>query len=81
MAALDGVEVGTVAACWRHPVKSFQGFQADAIEVELSSELGLAAVRDVEATLRGAPPGKSPERVELTVHARGVDASVVWRGE
>ncbi|MCA9591520.1 MAG: hypothetical protein KC657_39765 [Myxococcales bacterium] len=65
-----------------HPQLAVEGaVSADAIEVELSSELGLAAVRDVEATLRGAPPGKSPERVELTVHARGVDASVVWRGE
>ncbi|MEZ5138201.1 MAG: MOSC N-terminal beta barrel domain-containing protein [Acidimicrobiales bacterium] len=34
MAALDGVEVGTVAACWRHPVKSFQGFRVEAIEVD-----------------------------------------------
>lgn len=34
MAALEGVEVGTVEACWRHPVKSFQGRSVDAIEVD-----------------------------------------------
>ena len=34
MAALGGVEVGRVEACWRHPVKSFQGFAVDAIEVD-----------------------------------------------
>lgn len=34
MAALEGVEVGAVASCWRHPVKSFQGFAVGAIEVD-----------------------------------------------
>ena len=31
---LEGVEVGRVDACWRYPVKSFQGFSVDAIEVD-----------------------------------------------
>lgn len=34
MSALAGIEIGTVEACWRHPVKSFQGFPVDAIEVD-----------------------------------------------
>ena len=34
MGALEGTVVGTVEACWRHPVKSLQGFPVDAIEVD-----------------------------------------------
>jgi uncharacterized protein YcbX len=34
MNALEGVAIGTVSACWRYPVKSFQGRPVDALEVD-----------------------------------------------
>lgn len=46
----DDASLGTVAACWRYPVKSFQGFTADRLEVDPSGVGGdrLHALIDTE---------------------------------
>jgi uncharacterized protein YcbX len=46
----DGAAIGTVTACWRYPVKSFQGFTTDRLEIDPSGVGGdrLHAVVDTE---------------------------------